>query len=80
MKDGVVTIDDIIPLKILPRDAARLCAIRAELDGLLITAVSNPESCIAMGQEDQRVCEVFKKERNKIIFLIYLMDRVIAGF
>ena len=70
-------IDDIIPLKILPRDAARLCALRAELDGLLITAVSNPESCIALGKEDQRLIEVFKKEQNKNFNIFYLHFLVI---
>ena len=61
IRDGVVYVDDWIPMKFLPADAANLCALRAELDGLLITAVSNPESVIAMGSEDQRLVQMITK-------------------
>ena len=47
---GQVFVDDWIPLEMDVKDAANICLLRAELDGLLISAVTNPEGINEKGE------------------------------
>ena len=52
--DGKVIVDDWIPLADYEaKEAANLCLLRAEMDGLLITAVTAPESVGQLSEEDE---------------------------
>ena len=54
IENGKLFVDDWIPFEDYDvKDAANLCLIRAEMDGLLITAVTNPEGVRELGEEDE---------------------------
>ena len=61
VQDGKVHVDDWIPLDFPAKDAANLCAIRAELDALLITAVTNPEAVLEPSEEDQMLMRIVER-------------------
>ena len=61
VQEGKVHVDDWIPLDFPAKDAANLCAIRAELDALLITAVTNPEAVLEPSEEDQMLMRIIER-------------------
>ena len=44
-----------------PENAAYLCALKSELDGIVITSVSNPDSVISFGNEDKMLIDIITK-------------------
>ncbi|CBY18913.1 unnamed protein product [Oikopleura dioica] len=61
VSNGIVTVDEWIPIAMKPENAAYLCALKSELDGIVITSVSNPDSVISFGSEDKMLIDVITK-------------------
>ncbi|CAG5083323.1 Oidioi.mRNA.OKI2018_I69.PAR.g10347.t1.cds [Oikopleura dioica] len=61
VSDGIVTVDEWIPIAMKPENAAYLCSLKSEIDGIVITSVSNPENVISFGNEDKMLIDIITK-------------------
>lgn len=50
-----------------PENAAYLCALKSELDGIVITSVSNPDSVISFGNEDKMLIDIITKVSSPLV-------------